>query len=295
MSNTPSVPTVAARRGVEDHEFATAEEVIEALRPRHALWGGQPQRWLYRGQADAAWALETTAARDPDVFRRFGVALRPDLQGQASWSQRSGLLLDMLITFRTLLNMSGIALPQREPRISTWESGELQTDALPLEEAYPLMALAQHHGLPTVMLDWTRRGWVAAYFAAADAAKRLVAGEATTHFAVWALHRRAISDRTEAIELVLHQAPGFTNPNMNAQGGFVTISLDQDNRSLDRQLETRGVLKRIVAPTSEAPKLLRMLSEEGVDGASMFPGASGVVMSMKESALWDHPPRPLTQ
>jgi hypothetical protein len=46
-------------------------------------------------------------------------------------------------------------------------------------------------------------------------------------------------------------------------------------------------LRRLTLSVSEAGKLLRLLSYEGITGASMFPGADGVVRAMRETALWD--------
>lgn len=42
------------------------------------------------------------------------------------------------------------------------------------------------------------------------------------------------------------------------------------------------VLRRFVLPRSQARQLLDLLSLERVDGASMFPGADGVVRAMRE-------------
>jgi hypothetical protein len=55
--------------------------------------------------------------------------------------------------------------------------------------------------------------------------------------------------------------------------------------------EGRPSLHRLLLPNSEAPKLLRLLSYEGITGASMFPGADGVVQEMREYALWDVRPQ----
>ena len=46
-------------------------------------------------------------------------------------------------------------------------------------------------------------------------------------------------------------------------------------------------LRRLALPVEEAPKLLRLLADEGITGASMYPGADGVVKAMREEALWD--------
>ena len=47
------------------------------------------------------------------------------------------------------------------------------------------------------------------------------------------------------------------------------------------------LLRRLTLPHTEAPKLLRLLSHEGITAATMFPGADGVVKGMQERKLWD--------
>jgi hypothetical protein len=48
-------------------------------------------------------------------------------------------------------------------------------------------------------------------------------------------------------------------------------------------------LRRLTLPRTQAPTLLRLLANEGISGASMFPGADGVVRAMREESWWDRP------
>jgi hypothetical protein len=49
-------------------------------------------------------------------------------------------------------------------------------------------------------------------------------------------------------------------------------------------------LRRIMLPVAEAPELLKLLSDEGIDASVLFPGPNGVVRAMREATLWRQPP-----
>lgn len=272
---------------VESLSAATAEQFLEILSPRNELWSPDPLKWIYRGHGDATWKLQPTAVRDLSIFAKFGIRSMPRAGDGAvpDWGKRKALLDLMLRRFRSGLDHSGLVVPASSPRVTYDEWNQYSSSAAPEREAFPLMALAQHHGLPTMLLDWTRRAWVAAYFAAASAADG--EREHGPHLAVWALSLGAVA---REILLEIYEPPGSTNPNLNAQAGVFTFSIDEDDLSLEElAIKRPGIasLKRISLHASEAPKLLRLLAYEGITGASMFPGADGVVRAMREERLWD--------
>lgn len=293
-----------ARECVEDHVLDTAEAFLEILSPRNALWSENPPAWIYRGQANADWPLKAKAVRDHAYFADVGISVASTRPGydpadnHPPWSQRAGLLERTLTKFKQGLDRSGVYIPLSSPRTHHREMNQTRMMSEPLPEAFPLMAFAQHHGLPTILLDWSRYAYNAAYFAAADAAyaAKVHRADEGSHLAVWALWRDGWNQSTEGPNF--YDAPGATNPNLHAQAGVFTYHSAEDDPSLEQHLVrllhiTGGALplRRAMLPVSEAPKLLRLLSYEGIDGASMFPGADGVVRAMRESALWDVPSR----
>jgi len=181
----------------------------------------------------------------------------------------------------------------------------------PRLELRSMLALAQHHGLPTRLLDWTHDSRVAAFFAARDSLET-----GTESLAVYALDRtsawvhmfgNALEDFAEKkygspslprIRLSLVTAPAASNPNLRAQRGLFTLvqvtpheggdnvsqvgRLSEARRPLD---SFEGItLRKVTLPTTQAAPLLKILALEGVTAARVWPNYDGVIKSIRDAA-----------
>jgi len=92
--------------------------------------------WIYRGQSEADWKLV------PSVFRGIGELVPPYEDTDAEW----------------------IAMLERDI-YRTFDQEYVK--CMPAKNHWDRLALAQHYGTPTRLLDWTRSASIAAYFATA--------------------------------------------------------------------------------------------------------------------------------
>ncbi|MCL2724844.1 MAG: FRG domain-containing protein [Polyangiaceae bacterium] len=297
-----AVTDIPTREGVEEHHVATANDLLDVLSPRNTLWEDNASSWIFRGHANANWELKPSAVRNyPKCFKEVGITKASEGHKVSDGEERTKLEECMCKCFMGHLDRSGIAVPS-----------ELPHDGRPRfnpDPTLPVLALAQHHGLPTSLLDWTRRAWIAAYFASAEAVRvlgglppsvRQSVPKSASYLAVWALERGNPSLPSE-LDHLFYDAPAWTNPNLRAQAGLFTrlditndLALEELLPYLRQEPHKYGHiprLRRFTLSIAEAGRLLRFLSQDGIDGASMFPGADGVVRKMRESALWDRPPR----
>jgi hypothetical protein len=218
---------------------------------------------------------------------------------------------ETLRSFFVAADEAGLPLPEDSQltRILL-QSPVYSTHDWPRPELLSVLALAQHHGLPTRLLDWTWDSQVAAFFAARDALKNK-----SDALAVWALSASTLHFEYLEIPVLLGMekkkpapdfrvsivtAPTATNPNLRAQRGLFTLLTDQRKGieigkdpppSLDEAVRRllMVTLCKFILPTTEAKQLLRLLALEGMTAARLFPGYRGVVESMEDERLWDPP------
>lgn len=125
-------------------------------------------RWLFRGQANASWPLRTSLER----------ALE---SGDVGEEER------LIYLFKSRAHHYLPSTPA-------------------LDNDLEWLALMQHHGAPTRLLDFTRSPYVALYFAIENAAE--------PHCAVWAVNGPAFQDRTEYLLSKLKEWHDFGLPEL---------------------------------------------------------------------------------
>ena len=137
------------------------------------------------------------------------------------------------------------------------------------------LAIAQHHGLPTRMMDWTTNLLVAAYFAAAEGPKESDAAI----YVIREQHKllRAPIDQSPfKMEETTIFHPRHATPRITAQSGLFTV-----HPELEQPFNCDGLEKWILKKECIV-EIAGMLRQYGISHASMFPGMEGVTALIRE-------------
>lgn len=169
--------------------------------------------------------------------------------------------------------------PADHPHANVWRSG-------------PAFGLAQHHGIPTRLLDWSLNPLKAAYFAAHDALDR-----EPSDLAVWALYaplerRRAESNDTSHPKhhIVFVRHSRAHNRYLHAQDGVFTLVRAANHHFLQtgEWPRTENIVsqrfRKLMLPSSEARELLRLLWAEGISGPHLRPTYDQCASTLRQ--LW---------
>lgn len=294
---------------IENKDFETVDELMDFISP----WGESPKLdgYVFRGHSQESFKLIPSALRPEGVdrFWKQTPSGRPighqhelvDFQINAEYA--------LIREFYRLADRQGLEVPISDSiRANLAQEYDFFTTMpsfgpkkwIP-DDLLEAVALAQHYGIPTRLLDWTYDINVALYFAfngAIDLNGRLV---------IWAINKEHLcflKPTTSRINVDFITPHYAGNPNLSAQKGLFThwqidrmpmqeqmeIMFSQnghpplvDRRPLDELIASNmsgedpiNIFKRFTLPCSEARKGCQLLIKMGYGPARLFPGYQGV-------------------
>lgn len=147
----------------------------------------------------------------------------------------------------------------------------------------PAVALAQHHQIPTRLLDWTRNPLAAVFFAA----NGVVDSKVDDHLVVFALHKEMLKSHIRLVEV-----PSSSNDFLRAQAGLFTFDakgeelllLNGHYPSFEESIRVlpSALIKpqKLTLPVSQAPELVRLLWLERTTQAHLMPTLDNVAQAV---------------
>ncbi len=193
-------------------------------------------KWIFRGEGDASNPLQAKAGR---VGTYRGAARKP---AYAAADERRAL--DLLKR-------------QARPHLSHSPANDLEW-----------LAIAQHHGMSTRLLDWTESLLVAAYFAAAEAGTK---GDAVI-YGVRGLRSVTAAEAKAPFTMkspAVYRPPHIT-PRIPAQRSVFTVHPDPT-----APFETKSLVRWVVAHRA-CGQIKRILDTCAINESSLFPDIDGL-------------------
>lgn len=260
----PNAPSREGYWGDEPFDRFVVTDVAESWSDCIAWLDSLEGRWFFRGQRESSWSVHTSLDR----------AVRVDV----SWPNSSGYYhrdreteqRELFAHFRRYADVEFNPLP-------------------PLQDFSSWLALMQHAGEPTRLLDWTTSPHVALYFAFVNEPQEPSA-------ALWAIDSHWLLTRGRALlgtdedenvliryvdkPVIIQIHPVVLNARMTAQHGILLCKLFHQamfsqilmSMVVHPEVPEQPVIRRLAITRTLRPQILQSLKAMDIHRGTLFPG-----------------------
>lgn len=246
--------------------------LFDVIRKEQSKYGydisGHKPSFLFRGQSCASWPLWSSFDR---LAHNSGV-------GSARVEEIYNNML------RSYFN-NGVEIEAFTEAVSFRTASDYDLIAANPKLKSDLEAYAQHHKLPTRLLDWSQSPYIAAFFAAADSDKC-----ESNEIAIWCLDVAAAKVLLSELELYIHNRRPNSGRRQTWQRAAFTINrtniLETDQIFLNecgrlRETPRFPALFKVTLPRKAVAEILNDLDMMRINYLSIFPDIDGLTQFVR--------------